>query len=513
MTIQIDGSSPDFETLHRFLGDRPPRVALAPAARERVIVARKLIENILAEGRVVYGINTGFGKLSNTRIPPEDLGVLQRNLLLSHASGVGAPLPRGVVRLAILLRANALARGHSGVRPRVIEALLDLLNADCLPVIPCQGSVGASGDLAPLSHLALMLIGEGEAEFEGEVLSSKEALRRANLEPVTLQAKEGLALINGTQISCALGLTAYLEARSLVAHADLAAALTLEALRGSVKPFDGQVAAVRPHPGHVETAANMRALLAGSEIVASHVDCGRVQDQYSLRCVPQVHGAARDALRHLGEVLEREMGSVTDNPLIFPETGEVISAGNFHAEPLALPFDYGAIAVSELANISERRIEFMVNPDLSGLPPFLTEHSGLNSGFMIAQVTAAALVSENKSLCHPASVDSIPTSANKEDHVSMAPIAARQLAQVTENTAHVLAIEFLSARQALHLGGDDLRPGRGAAAAYDLLKEEIPPWEQDRIMKNDIDRVRALMRSGALTQAARAAAHPGGESA
>ncbi len=513
MTMQIDGSSPDFETLRRFLEEDRPQVALSSTARERVIVARKLIERILDEGRVVYGINTGFGKLSNTRIPAEDLGVLQRNLLLSHASGVGPPLPRGVVRLAILLRANALSRGHSGVRPRVIEALLDLLNADCLPVIPCQGSVGASGDLAPLSHLALVLIGEGEAEFENEVLPSAEALRRAGLEPIALQAKEGLALINGTQISCAIGLAAFLEARSLVEHADLAASLTLEALRGSVKPFDAQVAAVRPHPGHVETSAHMRALLADSEIVASHVACERVQDQYSLRCVPQVHGAARDALRHLGEILEREMGSVTDNPLIFPETGEVISAGNFHAEPLALPFDYGAMAVAELANISERRIEFMVNPDLSGLPPFLTEHSGLNSGFMIAQVTAAALVSENKSLCHPASVDSIPTSANKEDHVSMAPIAARQLAQVTENTAHVLAVEFLAARQALHLAGDALRPGRGAQAAYDLLKETIPPWEQDRIMKNDIDRVRALMRSGALTKAARAATHAGGESA
>ncbi|MCA9322241.1 MAG: histidine ammonia-lyase, partial [Planctomycetes bacterium] len=475
------------------------------SAAERVARARSFVEDIVNRGQVVYGINTGFGKLANTKIDPDRLQELQRNLILSHASGVGDPLPPDVVRLALLLRANALARGHSGVRPVVIETLLQLLSHDVLPVIPAKGSVGASGDLAPLAHLALVLIGEGEATVDGKVVSGIDALAHCGLVPLVLEAKEGLALINGTQISCAIGAAAWIRSRRLVQLADLCCACTLEALRGSARPFDERVGALRPHPGHLETAARVRGYLAESEILVSHADCDRVQDQYSLRCVPQVHGAVRDALRHVGDVLAREIVSVTDNPLVFPDSGDVISAGNFHAEPLAIPFDYATMAISELASISERRIENMVNPDLSRLPPFLVNDSGLNSGFMIAQVTAAALVSENKVLSHPASVDSIPTSANKEDHVSMAPIAARKFAEVVNNTTWVLAIELLAAHQAMLVGGGDLLPGIGVRAAMQVLDTHIPPWNQDRIMKHDIDAVRRVMDSGELIRAVRAA--------
>ncbi len=367
-------------------------------------------------------------------------------------------------------------------------------------MIPAQGSVGASGDLAPLAHMACLLIGEGEADLAGERMTSAQALKKLGIKPIVLQAKEGLALINGTQVSAAIGLCGYLEAMKLLTTADIACAMTLEALQGSLRPFDERVWQVRPHPGHKEVSANMRALMVDSKILESHKNCEKVQDQYSLRCVPQVHGAVRDALRHLGEVLQREVNAVTDNPLIYPEDNDVISAGNFHAEPLAIPFDYATAAMCEIGSISERRLENLVNPDLSGLPAFLAADSGVNSGFMIAHVTAAALVSENKSLAHPASVDSIPTSANKEDHVSMAPIAARKFRAVTENVANILAIEVMASFQAMQFGSQ-LKPGVGVDAAMNVIGQDLPVLNQDRYLKTDIDIVRKLMDDGTLLTA------------
>ncbi len=500
----IDGQDIQLSELDGFLSTHPPQVSLGEKAKAAMKESRDTVEAILKREQVVYGINTGFGKLANTGIAASRLEELQRNLIVSHAVGVGTPLPPTVVRLAMLLRANALSRGHSGCRVKVVETLLALLNEDCLPMIPAQGSVGASGDLAPLAHMACLLIGEGEAYLHGERMPSAQALVEVGIEPIVLQAKEGLALINGTQISAAIGLQGYIESTRLLSTADIACAMTLEALKGSIRPFDERVWKVRPHPGHKEVSANLRALMVGSEILESHKDCNKVQDQYSLRCVPQVHGAVRDALRHVGEVLQREVNAVTDNPLIFPADDDVISAGNFHAEPLAIPFDYASAAMSELANISERRLENMVNPDLSGLPAFLANDSGVNSGFMIAQVTAAALVSENKCLAHPASVDSIPTSANKEDHVSMAPIAARKFRAIVENAANVLAIELMAAFQAIGFG-EGLKPGVGVEAAMNIIGKDLAPLKQDRYLKKDIDIVRNIMDQGMLLAAVKTA--------
>lgn len=498
--LLIDGVSLTLANVSAFLDVDRPQVAISQDALARMDESRSVVDAVLERGEVVYGINTGFGKLSRQRIDGADLELLQRNLILSHAVCVGEPLPDDVVRISMLLRANALARGFSGIRPLVVNLLLACLNADILPVIPAQGSVGASGDLAPLSHMALLLLGEGTATYQGEVLPSGEALQRAGLQPITLAAKEGLALINGTQISTAIGAAALIRAKRLMQLADIAAAMTLEALQGSISPFDPRVGEIRGHPGHLAVAAHMRQLLASSEIMKSHADCERVQDQYSLRCVPQVHGATWDAIEHVTGVIETELTAVTDNPLIFSEKGDVISAGNFHAEPIAMVCDYGAIAIAELASISERRIENLVNPDLSRLPAFLSPDPGINSGFMITQVTAAALVSENKSLAHPASVDSIPTSANKEDHVSMAPIAARAFAQVVENTSHVVAIELLAALQGLRLS-TNLKPGIGVRAARNHLDPHVPTIEGDRYFKNDMDAVRRLMDDNSLLEA------------
>ena len=505
--LRIDGRHLDLDHLEAFLDDPTARVGLEDEARARVARGRLTIEAILTDGSTAYGVNTGFGKLKNTRIDDTDLQRLQRNLIRSHASGVGEPLADDVVRLMMLLRANALAAGHSGVRTDVIDLILGCLEKDILPIVPCQGSVGASGDLAPLSHAALLLIGEGPAWHRGELTTAKGALAAAGLEALTLEAKEGLALINGTQVSTAIGALALLRARRLLRLADVAAAMTLEALRGSERPFDKRVAALRPHPGHAETSQNMRKILRGSRIVASHRDCDRVQDPYSLRCIPQVHGAVRDAVRHVTEVVERELRAVTDNPLIFPDEGDVISAGNFHAEPVGMVFDYAGIALAEIASISERRVENLVNPDLSGLPPFLAPDSGVNSGMMIAQVTAAALVSENKGLAHPAVVDSIPTSANQEDHVSMAPIAARQFTQITENVSNVVAIEFMAATHALRLR-EDLRAGDGVEPARRMLEDILPPYDEDRIVATDIAAVREVMDNGRLLEAVLAQTGP-----
>lgn len=482
------------------------RVALPPAVELRLASNRAFVDALLARGDTAYGVTTGFGRFATTRIGPADVRTLQRNLLLSHAVGVGEPFPTDVVRAMLLLRAQSLARGASGVRPAVVALLAQLLEHRVHPVVPSQGSVGASGDLAPLAHMALVLIGEGEAEVGGERLPGAAALARAGLEPLTLEAKEGLALINGTQSMTALLALALLDAERLAATADVAAAMSVEALLGSHAPFDPAVTRLRPHPGALIVSANMRAILADSQVVLSHADCDRVQDPYSLRAVPQVHGATRGALAHVREVVETELASVTDNPLIVTDDGHerVISAGNFHGQPLALAADYAAIAVAELANISERRVEQLVNPALSGLPGFLTEHGGLDSGLMVAQYTAAALVSENKVLAHPASVDSIPTSANQEDHVSMGAHACRKLGSVLRNARYVIAVELLAAAQGLDFRAP-LVPGRGVAAAHAHVRERVPHLGHDRYLKPDLEAVHSTLADGSLLAAVAAA--------
>ncbi len=479
-------------------------VRLADEARERVRAGRRYVEHILSENRTVYGVTTGLGKLANQRISPDQTRALQRNLLLSHAIGVGEPFPTEVVRAMMLLRAQSLALGYSGVREQVIELLLEMLNRRVHPIVPSQGSVGASGDLAPLAHMCLPLIGEGEAEYEGRILNGGDALRAAGLKPITLEAKEGLALINGTQAMTAVGALLVYDALQLCTLADIAGAMSLEALKGSLRPFDSKVAQVRPHPGAAQVCANIRQLCADSAIHKSHEFCEKVQDAYSLRCIPQVHGASRDVLAHVREVIEREMNSVTDNPLVFPDSDEVISAGNFHGQPVALAMDYAKIAIAELANISERRVEYMLDPDLSGLPAFLARQSGLHSGLMLSQYTAASLVSENKVLAHPASVDSIPTSANQEDHVSMGVTAARQARMILENARWVIAIELVNAAQALEFHRP-LEPGVGVKAALQAIRRVVPPLEADRILTPDVQAVRALMLSGELRRAVESA--------
>ena len=492
-------------------------VELGPRARAAVVRARRYIEHICAGGDsspAVYGVNTGFGALAEVRISPDQVAALQRNLVRSHAAGVGEPLPEDAVRAMMLLRAQVLAMGHSGVRPAIIDLLLAMLNRGVHPIIPRRGSVGASGDLAPLAHLALVLIGEGEALFEGARVPGDEAMRRAGLTPIELAAKEGLSLVNGTQLMTAVGALALHDAHDTARLADVSGAISLEALRGTPRAFDARIQAVRPHPGQATSASNLRRLLAGSAIVESHRDCGKVQDPYSLRCMPQVHGATRDTLDFVTATLEREANSATDNPLIFfPATGddadaEFISGGNFHGQPIAMALDYAAIAVAELANIAERRIEQLVNPHYSGLPPFLVAESGLNSGFMMAQVTAAALVSENKILTHPASVDSIPSSAGREDHVSMGAHAALKLAQVVDAVRNVLAIELLCGVQGLDLRLP-VRPAAGLAAAHATVRAVVPHLTQDRPMYKEIQAVRALLDDGSLMAAVDAAVGDG----
>ena len=501
--LLLDGDTLTLEEIREVAAGRA-RIELAPAALERVERARALVDRTAAGDVPTYGINTGFGTLSEVRIDRKDLRTLQRNLLVSHAAGVGQPLPLAEARALLLLRANVLAKGHSGVRPRTLQLALEMLNRDVVPVVPERGSVGASGDLAPLAHLALVLIGEGEAFWKGERLPGAEALRRAGLEPVVLEAKEGLTLVNGTQAMTAVGTLTLLRAEALAEMADLAGAMTVEGLLGSHRPFQELIQAVRPHPGQQAVAAHLRALLADSEIVESHRDCSKVQDPYSLRCMPQVHGAARDGLSYVRAVLAVEANSATDNPLVFPAEEQIVSGGNFHGQPVSLALDVLAIACTQLSAISERRVEQLVNPALSGLPPFLAKNSGLNSGFMIAQVTSAALVAESRVLSHPASVDSIPSSAGREDHVSMGMTAALKARQVAEFTRSCLAVELLVAAQALDFR-QPLRPGRGVAAAHRLLRESVPTLEVDREIHRDIEAVSRLIDSGALLDAARAA--------
>jgi histidine ammonia-lyase len=467
------------------------QVRLDDAARSRVAASRKVIDKILASGQVAYGINTGFGKLAEVRIPADQLCQLQLNLLRSHACGVGESFSEEVVRAMLLLRANVLATGHAGCRPVIVERVLDLLNAGIHPIVPSQGSVGASGDLAPLAHLALVLVGESEAIYQGDKVSGAEALQRAGLAPIELEAKEGLALINGTQASAAVGALACARARRLIGAADVICALTLEALAGTDAAFDEAVHTARPHPGQQESARRIWSLLQGSALRESHRECRRVQDAYSLRCSPQVHGAARDALRHTCQVLEIELSSATDNPMVFAD-GRVISGGNFHGAPIAAVFDYLAATLTDLASISERRLARLLDASLSGLPAFLTPDPGLRSGFMMMQVSSAALVSECKTLSHPASVDSIPTSANQEDHVSMSTWSARKLSRIVEMLCQVLAMEYLAAAQ----GVEQHRPLRSSdtlESAVERLRAQVPELDHDRIIAPDIAAAASLV--------------------
>lgn len=472
-------------------------VALSKTAEVRVLEGRRMVEQWVREGRKVYGVTTGFGALADVSISPDQAKVLQKNVLLSHAAGVGDPLPEEVVRAAMLLRVRDAALGRSGISLEAIQRIVDFLNLDVVPVVPSKGSVGASGDLAPLAHMFLPLAGEGEVIFRGKRLSGARALKELGMDALELGPGEGLALINGTQVMTALGALAAWDALQLARTADVACAMSLEVLLGTRTEFDPRIHRARAHPGQALSAQNMLRITAGSEIISSHKDCSRIQDAYTLRCSPQVHGASRDAIAYVLKVLETEMNSSTNNPLIFPETGEFLLGGNFHGQPVALAMDFLAIAVSELADISERRIERLVNPQLSGLPAFLIQDGGLNSGFMIAQYTAAALVSENKVLAHPASVDSIPTSANKEDHVSMGTIAARKAREVVSNSEQVLAIELLCAAQALDLF-TDMRAGEGTQAAYKVIRERIPHLDKDRFLAEDIKNAKELVKSASI---------------
>ena len=504
--IFLDGASLSLEDVQR-VSLRRARVRLAPGARRGMARARRVIDRLAQGTDPIYGVNTGFGRLKDVRIAPARLDALQINLIRSHCAGVGEPLDDGAVRALILLRANVLARAYSGVRPGVVEALLAMLNRDILPRIPSQGSVGASGDLAPLAHLALAVMGEGKVRAFGRELPARRAFARIGLAPVRLKAKEGIALINGTQLMTAVGALALARSENLARHADLAGALSLEALRGSRRAFDRRLERLRPHPGHAVSASNLRRLLGHSEVERSHADCGRVQDGYSLRCMPQVHGASRDAIAHVRGVLEREINAVTDNPILFAGKSELLPGGNFHGQPVSLALDYLSMALAGLACISERRLERLTNPDLSGLPAFLTRDPGFHSGFMMAQVTAAALVSENKGLAHPASVDSIPTSAAQEDHVSMGAWAARKALRILENAERVLAIEILAACQGLELLLP-LKTSPALRAALRAVRKVVPSLDEDRVLSEDIERMTALLQSGRVLSAAESAAGP-----
>lgn len=466
------------------------KVALAPASKKRMTESRRYISNKMKAGEAVYGVNTGFGALSKVKVTNDKLSQLQKNLIRSHSSGVGEPFTPTETRAIMLLRANALARGHSGVRPEVVEKLLEFLNEDVIPIIPQQGSVGASGDLAPLAHLALSLIGEGKF-WKAQRHSKK-------IEPLELQAKEGLSLINGCQVMTAVGLLNIFEARRLAWLCDVSGAMSLEAMMGSRSAFDLLISSVRKHPGESKTSKNLLKILGkNSKIGESHKNCDRIQDAYSLRCMPQVHGATKDALRNGLFVLEVEANSSTDNPLVFDKEDKILSCGNFHGEPVAFQLDFMGIAVAAMANISECRIEKLINPAMSGLPAFLIPDPGLNSGMMIVQVAAASLVSENKILTHPASVDSIPTSADKEDHVSMGTIAARKFGQIVRNSENVIAMELLCASQALDFL-KPLVPAAGVLAAYDEIRKVIPFAKEDRVFANDIESIKNLIRDNSL---------------
>ncbi len=479
-------------------------VTLGRAAHTRIAAAHDVIARVLAGEEVAYGVTTGFGQLATTRIPVAKVHELQQNLVRSHAVGVGAPLSREVVRAAMTIRLNTMARGHSGVRQEVADHVAACINADIVPWVPSRGSLGASGDLAPSAHLVLALMGEGELLAEdGARVPAAPALAAAGLEPLSLEAKEGLSLLNGTQFMAAIGCLVVADGEALLDSADLIGAMSLEGLRASVGPFQERIQALRPIPGQLECAANVRRATAGSAIMLSHLNCDKVQDAYSLRCIPQVHGACRDALAWLSRVVGVEVDAVTDNPIVFPDSGEIISAGNFHGEPLALALDLAAMSLAEIASISERRTFRLLTSSLSELPPFLTRDSGLNNGYMIAQYTAAALVSENKVLCHPASVDSIPSSGDQEDHVSMGMTAALKLQDVLRNAQAVLGIEALCAAQAIDLLAP-LTPGAGTAAGCAVVRRLAPMLERDRYLAPEIEAAARAVAAGEFAALVRA---------
>lgn len=478
-------------------------VVVAEQAWDKVRKSRRLVEELARGKEPVYGVTTGFGALAEVRIDNEQLLQLQRNLVLSHAAGVGKPLGREETRAMMLLRAHTLALGYSGVRPDVVELLVGMLNRKVHPVIPEKGSVGASGDLAPLAHLALAMIGEGLVELDNQRIPARDAMTQASLRPLELQAKEGLALINGTQAMAALGSLCLVEAERLCCLADIAGAMTLEALVGLPEAFDERIHRARPHQGQLVSAENVRRIVAGSRLVGSHASA-KLQDPYSIRCLPQVHGATRDAVRYTLNVLTTEINSATDNPLVFADDQLILSGGNFHGQPLALAFDFVCMGIAELANIAERRIEQLVNPSLSGLPAFLIQDSGIHCGYMIAQVTAASLVNENKVLANPACTDSIPGSASREDHVSMGMTSARKLREVVSNTRAVLAVEILCATQALDFRGPE-QAGVGTRAVHTAVREAVAHLDVDRLMARDLEGVIALERRGVLVGAVEAA--------
>jgi histidine ammonia-lyase len=476
------------------------RVAVTSDAQARVAAARASVERHFEAGATIYGVTTGFGRMANVVIDRADVDALQRNLVRSHAAGTGDPLREEFVRAAGVLRVSSLAAGHSGIKPHTLQLLVEILNRGVTPVVPCQGSVGASGDLAPLAHMTLTLIGEGEAFYGGERMPSTQALARAGLEPIALGAKEGLSLINGTEVMTGIAVLALLRAERLLAAADVIGALSIEAFLGTDHVFDRRINALRPHPGQARVAERLRALLDGSQIMQSHRDCGRVQDPYSFRCIPVVHGAARDAAAHVRRVLEIEAISVTDNPLVFPEDDEFLTGGNFHGQPVGVVCDFLKAVMVEVASISERRSYLLLNGEERGLPLFLSHRPGLESGLMIVQYTAAALVSESKGLAFPSSVDSIPTSAGQEDHVSMGTIAARTLDRILDNVEGALACELLCALAATDFRRP-LRSAAGTGRAYEAGRAAIAPLETDRILAPDLDRARHLIRSGALVAA------------
>lgn len=498
-TLELTGETISVENLFATVHSQNAKVQLANSAKEKMQTSRGYIEGRIAKGEVMYGVNTGFGAFSSVRISDQEIEALQRNLIRSHSVGIGDPFTKTQTKAMMILRANALSRGHSGIRPLVVEKILEFLNNDIIPVIPQQGSVGASGDLAPLSHLALAVIGEGEAWGEdGKPVSVSVLLQKKNIKPLELKAKEGLSMINGCQVMTSIGLLSAYETRRLYWMADLAGAMSLEALRGSRKAFDPLISATRPHPGEAKTARNLLKLLGSeSEISKSHLGCNKVQDAYSLRCMPAVHGAAKDTLRNTIRTLEIEANSSTDNPLVFAEDNKILSCGNFHGEPVAFAMDFLGISTSAVASISECRIAKLINPAMSDLPAFLAPNGGLHSGHMIVQVAAASLVSENKVLAHPASVDSIPTSAEKEDHVSMGTIAARKYNQIFKNAENVVAMELLSAAQGIDLLSP-LKPAAAVKVAHDLIRSKVPFAKEDRIFSHDIAAVRNLIQSGEL---------------
>lgn len=505
--LVLDGESLTIEDVYR-AARSDVRVTYSSAAKKRMLASRELVDQWVKNNEVVYGITTGFGEFSNVTIAAEDLEQLQENLILSHAAGAGDPLPPEVVRAMMLLRMNTLAKGYSGIRWETMEFLRDYFNAGIVPIIPSRGSMGSSGDLVQLSHLVLTMMGKGRVLYRGASMDADLALKKIGLQPLNLQAKEGLALINGTQMMTGYAALAVYEAQRLCKAADVAAGMSLEALRGSDTAFDARIHALRPFRGQRESAENVRKLMKGSEIRESHrFNDPRVQDAYSLRCVPQVHGASRDAIRYVWEVISVEINAATDNPLIFPREKAHLEGGNFHGQPVALALDFLAIALSELANISERRTERMINGMLSGLPRFLTTQGGLNSGLMVAQYTAASLVSENKVLAHPASVDSIPTSANQEDHNSMGSISALKVWQILHNVQTVIAIEMMVAAQGIEFSRihpsshKRMKAGKGVQAAFAAIRKHIVRLDRDRVLFNDIQKSLALLRDGTILEA------------